>query len=391
MTNQFDSTTPQAQLVQILKKKGTGPTMSKRLSPDELAVLPMLFSDSSAHLTTKATLLTAFMTLPPTPEESEWIDVMKQGPDFIPTALHWIVGKPAETYFERLIQRIIAHEDLTVLRTKTVKINLPVVIDLSNAYDGYNRNWWLAPFVAAVLGAMGYPAVLHGIDEVSPKKGVNTYKLLELAGKSPIRSESQIIQDLMTSGWTYVDQSVYSPALFGLKSLRVNMVKRPVLATVEKMVLPVRGEKTYLITGYTHPPYKTKTLTLMARLPLAGGVVVRGIEGSTQLALDRRTPEIKKGQGAIEWVDGFIAPEDVGLTRSPERTEPDYDLCAFDSLSVGVGALQGESGAAQEMIVYQSAAILYALGLDRDVTTLAARVRDAISSGKALTGWQRVG
>ncbi|NBQ41825.1 MAG: hypothetical protein EBU23_04505, partial [Mycobacteriaceae bacterium] len=39
---------------------------------------------------------------------------------------------------------------------------------------------------------------------------------------------------------------------------RVAMVKRPVLATVEKLMVPVRARRTYLAASYTHPPYQAK-------------------------------------------------------------------------------------------------------------------------------------
>jgi anthranilate phosphoribosyltransferase len=365
-------------------------------------------ADPSLHLTTKATLLTAMMLLPINPDEQEWLTHIASDIAVIPEPIRWILGLPPRHPFEDAIQQIIQHKDLSESeaflwfealfdpdlpdptkaafleglrlkretdienlaaldacnrRTHITSVDVPYLIDIANAYDGYNRNVWLAPFVACVLAAMGHPTVLHGMDEVSPKKGVNTAKVLAAANKSA--------PDLMRHGWAYVDQSQFNPELYGLKTLRINMVKRPVLATVEKLLLPVRAQQNYLVTGYTHPPYKSKTVSLIAQQPVDQALIVRGIEGSTQLALDRRTP----------FNDDFVRPEDFGFQTVIERIEPDFDLAASDSVRAGVDALNGVPGRALDMILYQAAAITRAFDLE---------FRDTISDGRALEKWTAV-
>jgi anthranilate phosphoribosyltransferase len=417
------------EFIQYLKKKGTGPTMSKSLSEEELGRVSLFFDDPDLPLVTKATMLTAMVLLDATPAEADWLAQTRADLTGIPQALRWLLTGEATSDLESAVLAIVRGEELSgrdadrwmeslfdpavpacgkaalleslrlrreteienkaalaacLRRTSPVSVNLPVVIDISNAYDGFNRNLFLAPFVAAVLAAMGFPTVVHGMDEVSPKKGVNARKILTRADKRAVRSPEMIVEDLTTVGWTYADQSVFCPALYALKPLRLEMVKRPILATVEKLLLPVRGAKTFVVTGYTHPPYKGKTVTLLNCLPIAGGIIVRGLEGSTQLPLDRRAPQmvVRPGQAPM---DGFIRPEDVGLETEEDRILPDTEITIGDCLDAGVAALNGESGLASRMIRYQAAQIVATLGLaDRPL----ARVDDVISSGEALRRWQ---
>ncbi len=417
------------EFIQYLKKKGTGPTMSKSLSKEELGRVSLFFDDPDLPLVTKATMLTAMVLLDATPAEADWLAQTRADLTCIPETIRWLLTGEATSDLESAVLAIVRGEELSgrdadrwmeslfdpavpawgkaalleslrlrreteienkaalaacLRRTSPVSVNLPVVIDISNAYDGFNRNLFLAPFVAAVLAAMGFPTVVHGMDEVSPKKGVNTRKILTRADKRAVRSPEMIAEDLTSVGWTYADQSVFCPALYALKPLRLEMVKRPILATVEKLLLPVRGAKTFVVTGYTHPPYKGKTVTLLNCLPIAGGIIVRGLEGSTQLPLDRRAPQmvVRPGQAPM---DGFIRPEDVGLETEEDRILPDTEITIGDCLDAGVAALNGESGLASRMIRYQAAQIVATAGLaDRPL----ARVDDVISSGEALRRWQ---
>ena len=85
---------PQDQLIAILKKKGTGPTMSKTLSEEELIELTQLMANPDANITTKATLLTAFLMLENTPEEATWLSQFsKDYKSNLPTELHWLIEK----------------------------------------------------------------------------------------------------------------------------------------------------------------------------------------------------------------------------------------------------------------------------------------------------------
>ncbi|NBV83428.1 hypothetical protein EBR57_04830 [bacterium] len=417
------------EFVQYLKKKGTGATMSKSLTSDELLRISALLQDWDIPVATKATLLTAMVLLEPTPMESAWLAHTRNDPSAIPNDLKWIIAGESSSALESTVHRIIRGEALSdreadqwmnalfesgipnwgkaallealrlrreteienkaalaacLRRTHPLTLDLPVIIDISNAYDGYNRTLFLAPFVASVLAALGFPTVLHGMDEVSPKRGVNTRKLLTRSEKRSVRSHDMMADDLRTVGWTYADQSVVCPELYQLKTLRLEMVKRPILATVEKLLVPVRGRRTLMVTGYTHPPYKAKMVTLLKWVPVSGGVIVRGLEGGTQLPLDRRAPQVivRSGQAPI---DGFVRPEDVGMVTESERVLSDAHLTVGDSLDAGVAALTGEQGQALQLIRYQAAQIVTSLALaDRAL----ARVDEVLANGEALRRWQ---
>ncbi len=397
-------------LKQLLKTKGTGPTMGKSLSQTELRELPDLLKNETLSLTTRTTLFTALLTLKPTPEESQWLQQVTENPaPFIPESLTvFLPQQQSNDRFTTLIKTIINHQelsqtdakwcmeqlfDMTVpehlkaafleaerLKRETQHENqyffdvlmkkcsrkqseLPLLIDLSAAYDGFNRHLYLAPFIAMTLGKMGYPCLLHGMDEVSPKKGINSHKILKEMGLNPLKTLDEVVEDLQNPDmrWGYIDQQQFFPELYALKQLRINMIKRPFLATLEKLLSPITAKQTYCITGYTHPPYKNTMTELLKTHPFyTKTLIFRGTEGSMQLDSDRKSPFVRIENGEVTGAD-FIRPSDFGMPETEVEKNP--DITVADCIREGMDALNGKQNTAKTIIDYQVKTILSLLQL----------------------------
>lgn len=422
----------QSELVQLLKKKGTGATMSKHLTAQEAVLVRDCFSDPSLSLTTRATLLVAVIMLPMTDDEKPALLALQENPtQYVPHELIFLFDKDSQTPYQQIVSQVVSGKDLnedemqagmvglfdatipeheaamfleaerlkretpienatalSVLwdRCERKTADIPVLIDLSLGYDGFNRTPFLTLFLAPVLAEMGYPTLCHGIKEVAPKNGMTFYKVLEAAGKNPERSLSTSVTDLETVGWSYCDQTQCIPALAALTELRQNMVKRPVLATVEKLLQPIRStQANYLVTGYTHPPYRDKMVNLLReRSDWDRFLVCRGVEGSIQLPLDRRAPLVVADDASV--VETFVKPDTLGmaLRNWPEAQAVD----AGASLSLGLEALQNQPGMARDTLVYMASMIVSNLGLaSQDAAYQSAQ--SAIASGGALSRFER--
>ncbi len=430
-----EDTLHQSQFVSFLKKKGTGPTMSKNLSSEELHQVTTLFRSPRVHLTTKATLISAFLTLQNSSEETVWLETVIRNPNSIlPSELIPLLPNQTSNHpFVLLIKNVFTHHDLNEkeceealryffdtdtpeylkaafleaerLKRETELENrmfydalweksrhglagLPVLIDLSNAYDGFNRTPYFTVFTAALLGSIGFPCVLHGSEDVGPKYGVTAFKVLKEAGKNPLRSIENTLSDLENPliAWAYCDQRLSFPELDAIRTLRKNMVKRPILATLEKLLQPIRSPRgNYVVMGYTHPPYKGLLISLLKhqnRCPRF--LILRGVEGSIQAALDRRTPFVNFNENAIE--EGFIRPSDFQIPESALMFN--HELITKDSLQLGLKALRGEKSPVLDSIIYQARIILHCFQL-LSPDEAAFQVKHSIDSGKAYQHWER--
>lgn len=404
--------TLQNDLVLLLKQKGTGQTMSKQLDADQLDQLSMLMASPDVFLVTKATMLTAMLMLPATEDEAQWVAIMKRNPRFLPSELHSLFIHPHDISdpILRLILQATQHENLSYDAFKAVmhailhqeipdylqaifleaarlkreslventagldvlwdatsrlQTDLPLLIDLAHPYDGFSRNMNLSVFIAMKLGQMGYPTLLHGMDETSPKNGITPYKILKAMGEDPCKPSEDVYQDLLNpkKRWGYCDQSVFATSLYQLKTLRKQMVKRPILSTIEKFLQPIRAQHGNLVfTGYTHPPYKPMTSAILNHHSrTAGFTIVRGVEGSAQVPLDRRCPFITHfGQH-----DTFISPSDLGMQEYP-RQDAIENLTVESCIKEGLDALAGKPGFAKDCITYNCRVILNSFGLTYD-------------------------
>jgi anthranilate phosphoribosyltransferase len=414
---------------QLVKKKGTGNTMSKHLLPDEISFALNHLNNPSIPLAMKATLLTAWQMLDATPDEAHALRTIQNDPTtHIPNDLLYLVNHEHCAWFEQHIAPAMKGKGLTTkaftqcltdiynkgvpehkaaalfealrlkeetreencaaydffkLKAANEPIDCPVVIDIASAYDGFNRHYCLLPFLAALLASVGLPCVLHGAHETSPKNGMNTHKLLVQAGKNPVKPLTDVANGLMAPniGWGYVDQSVFCPALHDLMPMRLAMVKRPVLSTIEKWLRPISGKRTACITGFTHPPYKQKTLDIIQHAKVFDDLIlVRGVEGSSLLPMDRRTPFIVSRDHHAPSV-GFVAPDHLGMvTHQLDNQDPN------NSLSAGIDALSGKNQPLANFLCYQCLAIGHGIGMD--LTSMNLALHHAISNGKALAHWK---
>ena len=293
--------------------------------------------------------------------------------------------------------------DAVLETTETVTAPVDEVVDLSDPYNGFNRNLPVSAFLPAVLAACGVPAISHGVESMGPKFGATHHRVLAASG-APVDSTPQDVSVRLAdpeAGWAYCDQSVFNPRLHALAELRSLIVKRPALTTVEVMAGPVRGRRrTHVVTGYVHKPY-ARVYTMLARCAgFDSALIVRGVEGGI-------IPSLRQGAKVWTWrADGDehdtdISPEAAGIKQTvravplPEGIEGyrrksdatggevDGPAIAEAAARAGLDALDGAPGPARDSLVYGTALILRYVGRTERLDEGAALARGALDDGRA--------
>ncbi|MCY3803280.1 MAG: anthranilate phosphoribosyltransferase [Gammaproteobacteria bacterium] len=282
------------------------------------------------------------------------------------------------------------------------------IVDIADPYDGYTRGLPVSPFLPAVLAACGVRAVSHGAEAVGPKYGATHRKVLRAAGINVDLTLQQGVQQINREevGWSYIDQRQICPALHDLIALRTQIVKRPVITTVEVLIGPVRGKLgTHLMTGYVHKPYPPVYEHLARLSGFESSVFVRGVEGGVTPSLKQPSKYFEfRDDGALTEVE--IEPEQAGIDQDvravplPEL-EPskvagddtaakyDIDQLAHEAARMGLSALQGEEGPGLDSLVYSGAIMLVHLDIEKNLASAAEKIRTAIGSGKAYAHFQK--
>jgi anthranilate phosphoribosyltransferase len=278
------------------------------------------------------------------------------------------------------------------------------VLDMADPYDGYNRTLPASPFLPAVLAACGVPAFCHGVRSMGPKFGATHHQVLEAAGIDVEETPQGVAARLEDPavGWGYLDQSRFAPKLYALTDLRRLMVKRPAITTTEVMAGAIVGRKsTHLVTGFVHKPYPRIYALLARHAGYDSALLVRGTEGGIIPSL-RQTGKIwhYHAKGEEEEVD--IKPASLGIEQElravplPENlpgyrkktdgvaSSVDAGAIAAEAARAGIEALEGNTGATLDSLVYGAALCLWHLGRGATLAEAADYARETITSRKAL-------
>ncbi len=277
---------------------------------------------------------------------------------------------------------------LDALRAHARVVTAPVdrVLDLADPYNGYTRTPHLAPFVAALLASRGIPTVVHGGAGIPPKRGCTHRRVLEVLGADVTGTVETVAERLSTIGWGYVDIEQHSPALFGLRSLREAIVKRPSLSALEKLILPIRGRvETRLVVGHVHQGYDEALHELVGEEDSHALRVVRGIEGH----VDLKTVSVTEGlQRNPEGVREPLSLDPAAAGIAPLRWDPALQVTPQEVANLGVQALLNEGGPATEQIVWTAGSLLQWMGSVSTSHEGVEMAREALRDGSALAHLQ---
>ncbi|NOQ94394.1 MAG: glycosyl transferase, partial [Methylophaga sp.] len=233
-------------LAEAIKKVATGPHLSKDLSQEEARLAMMEILSGQADPVQAAIFFISLRIKTETNEENFGI-----------------------------------YQALQASTTQCIA-NVEQLLTISDPFNGFNRHCPISAFLPAVLAASGLPTLSQGVKEMGPKFGVTHSQVFAEAGVNVDLTVKQATERLNNKelAWTFIDQRQATPALFALEDLRTRMIKRPSLATLEKLIMPIKAQsKTHLQIGFVHKAYPPVLAWLSEQADFASALIIRGIEG----------------------------------------------------------------------------------------------------------------
>ncbi len=279
----------------------------------------------------------------------------------------------------------------------------PEILAIADPFNGYTRSLPATPFLPAVYAACGLPTYIHGLDHVGPKYGVTAQMVLDVAGVNvelnPARAARKL--DHADTGWCYLDQGQYIPALHNLVELRDEMVKRSCISTLEVVLQPLRGARaTYLVTGFVHKAYPPVYAMLARHAGFDSSAIVRGVEGGCIPSLSQ-VSRYFGCWGDEELTLNKLAPTEFAIKRKqraipvPESFQADIEQTSCDNtrilrgvvehtVELGLEALGNTPGKMRDSLIYGAAIGLRQFRMASDSREAATMAAKAIASGEAL-------
>ncbi|UJF32056.1 anthranilate phosphoribosyltransferase [Paenibacillus hexagrammi] len=254
--------------------------------------------------------------------------------------------------------------------------------DCAGPYDGRSRTFIATLPTAFVLAACGLPNTLHGSPSMPPKWGITLTDVLQAMNVSAVTSSRDaLVAAAQRTGFLFVPTEAWCPPLAALRGLRQELGLRTVFNTAEKLMRFT--DAPYMAIGVFHGTVFEKITNLLMDLGVSRGIVVQGMEGSEDLAVDKRTRTYLIQDGASELF--IVDPELYELMVEVPEVEWTAELQAQTALSV----LKGEAELPYlNMVLLNSAMRLWISKKAGSIEEGIYMARHAIEQGKALQTYQ---
>ena len=298
--------------------------------------------------------------------------------------------------------------DAMINSVKKMDVNVDNLVNIADPYDGFTRNIPSSAYILPVLAELGIPSISQGVKTVGPKFGCTHHAIFKLLGLDVYSTHEQIIERIEDKniGWGYIDQKVFSPQLNNLMELRTEIIKRPVVTTIEVLANPLISKRNHFVTGYVHKPYPPIYLMLARNANFDSSIVIRGTEGGVIPSLRQKAnayyyknildenelleinPEIdlniKQEVRAVTVPSSF--EKNISIDKIETKVNP-IDL-AKESLKMGMDALSGSDGVMRDCILY-GATIILSHVTNNSIESCSKEVNQVLSSGSALKRFKK--
>jgi anthranilate phosphoribosyltransferase len=208
------------------------------------------------------------------------------------------------------------------------------IIQLAEPFDGVEHSYMITPLLAKALQTNGYTVMVTTGRSSGPKLTLNALDIYQGLDGNFIQDNESLAETTQEFGWA-LHQAALSPALDQWVERRRLILKRPFLATLEKVLNPC-GAK-ILITSVFHITYMEKMIDLAVMAGFSGVIVLkRGLEGTL-------APSIAKASGilcAVRQPDGtfitqtFDATDEAYSSFRAETDEVVENLSAEDNIEL---------------------------------------------------------
>ncbi len=270
-------------------------------------------------------------------------------------------------------------------------IQLDRLLQIADPFDGFNRTPYFGFYTLPVLAAIGLPAYGHSAPSLPPKFGITFEDILHQHYRIPLRENHirriELIKELR---FGYINMQESHPLLEQLRNVRIEIVKRTTLSTMEKMLMPLeaRAGGNYLATSYFHRGYEVPMMEVARLSKFDRTLTGNGEEGTTLYGVHKpATIFIESGKTNPEAVPCQLSTmysqetaSEIKDTHEALKSE-EYDISQIASW--GESALKNGTGPAAPLIACQAGSLLHLCGLSTSFQEGYDSARNALYGGSS--------
>lgn len=278
--------------------------------------------------------------------------------------------------------------------TSRRKVPLDSLCLIADAFDGFERVPYFGFYTIPLLAHMGLPCYGHSSLPHPPKFGFTFEDLLQNFYAIQNTDYGNRVQAILKHRFGYIGTEACHPKLEALREMRREIVKRPMLATLEKMLMPLEADENFLATNYFHPGYEVSMLAVAKASAFSRVVIGNGMEGGTLYGVHKKAKVFIKNETGDQEDHVFDSASLFGVdagTRIQEAHAALKEITASQQSVAegGENALKGKAHPASEMIACQAATLLWLLNRKQDATQALHEAREILQTGKVYEDLMR--
>jgi anthranilate phosphoribosyltransferase len=274
------------------------------------------------------------------------------------------------------LEELSAFLDSLKEETNFIETGDLIPIDISIGYDGKNRSMHILPCAIFISAGAGAKIVGHGASNVPSKFGITYHEILNAMGCSYLSFTEDILKTLELSGFAFYHQKFLNPKLYRLLPKRQEYGLRSYLNTVEKLLNPFKTTK--VLIGVSHPNYIDKYIQLAFYNGFKDIFVVKGLEGGIEPFPNKETKVYTSKIFSIS-----IVPRDL-----KEKVSSSKNFSVEENAKICLSILKNEDTPFKDWAVITAGLIIYAYGLENDISNATKLAEESLKSGAALESFE---
>lgn len=265
------------------------------------------------------------------------------------------------------------------LRKKTVPV--PVIdrdglVDTCGTGGDGQHTFNISTASAIVAAAAGARIAKHAGRSVSSRCG--SADLLEAVGVNIDLSPQQVADSVSRLGLGFFFAPNFNPAMRTVAPLRKELGVRTLFNMLGPLLNPANAGRQLL--GVFSPRLVPVFAQVLCQLGASRALVVHGLDGLDEITISGPTQVAELSDGRIR--EYTLHPADFGLQVTKLSDIQVQDVAEAKEMLFSV--LRNESGPARDIVIMNSAAVIYLSGHARSLAEGAAAARNTLATGAAI-------
>lgn len=271
---------------------------------------------------------------------------------------------------------------IQTMRQHMITIDAPRALDIVGTGGDGSGTFNISTATSFVVAGLGVPVAKHGNRAASSKCG--SADVLEALGVNINLTPEQARSVFKKVGMVFLFAPNFHPAMKSIGSVRKELGVRTIFNFLGPFLNPAQTKQQLL--GVPTLKIAKKLAQVAIKLKYTHLMIVTSIDGMDEITTTAPTKvfEVKR-----ERLNSFnISPEQFGINKATikdlEGNNPSENAIIIQNI------LKGKKGPQRDIVILNSAAVLYLAGKAKDINTGISLAQESIDSGKALIVLKRL-